>query len=101
MVSTSISNKIYLSAYFTVLPNARNNPYVREISQILLPFVKSAKMLKWWQKQFGMKNLVIQQIPGIVEKYSYDSNDPKCMKNICETSKSDKIIHGMLIYGHC
>ena len=45
MLSTSVSNKIYLSAYFTALSNARNNSNTSEISQILLAFVKSTKMV--------------------------------------------------------
>ena len=68
MVSTSISKKTYLSAYFTILSNARNNSHTREISQIFLAFMKSEKMLQWWQKQFGNKNLFIQQMPTTLSK---------------------------------
>ena len=35
----------------------------------------------------------------IVEKYSHDSDDPKCLKNICETCQPAKSFnHGMLIH---
>ena len=36
--------------------------------QILSPFLKFSKILQWFQKQSGNKNLVIQQMPTISSK---------------------------------